>query len=290
MKAILFLLFALSVSQLPGRDSDSNQLALNSQDALRIMTFNIRYNNPNDGEHAWPNRKERVASVIRFHRADIVGMQEVLKGQVDDLEMLLPEYAWFGVGRDDGVDGGEFSPVFYRRERFELIDAGTFWLSESPEVAGSKSWDAALTRIASWVSLRDRNTDKYFLHLNTHFDHRGDRARIESAGLIVSSLEQLADGNPIIVTGDFNVEPSSAAYRVMTGTLFDARLESVSEPHGPEATFAGFTVDLDETGGRIDYIFVDDSISVLSYGVISDQWNGHYPSDHLPVIAELVLP
>ncbi len=217
-------------------------------------------------------------------------MQEVLRGQVDDLEMLLPEYAWFGVGRDDGVDGGEFSPVFYRRERFELVDGETFWLSESPNLAGSKSWDAALTRIASWVILRDTITGQYFFHLNTHFDHRGDRARFESAALIVSSLERLADGNPVIVTGDFNVEPDTAAYRVMTDRLIDARLGSVSEPHGPETTFAGFTVDPEETGGRIDYIFVDDSISVLSYGVVSDQWHGHYPSDHLPVVAELVLP
>ena len=290
MKAILFFLFVTSIPQLPSIDPGIDRLALNNQDALRIMTFNIRYNNPNDGEHAWPNRKERVASVIRFHGADIIGMQEVLKGQIEDLETLLPGYTWFGVGRDDGVDSGEFSPVFYRTERFELLESGTFWLSESPAVAGSKSWDAALTRIASWGKFRDRITDKTFLHLNTHFDHRGEQARTESAGLIVNTLDSLADGNAVIVTGDFNVNPSTDAYGVMTGALSDSRLTSLSEPHGPEATFAGFTVDLDESGDRIDYIFVDDSISVLSHGVISDQWNGHYPSDHLPVISEIVLP
>lgn len=108
-----------------------------------MISFNIRYNNPADGEHAWPLRKERVASLLRFHQADLIGMQEVLQGQLEDLRALLPEYAWVGVGRDDGKNAGEFSPIFYRASRFEVLDSGTFWLSETPELVASKSWDAA---------------------------------------------------------------------------------------------------------------------------------------------------
>ena len=289
MRRFLFALLALFYSPVFPGEQAIQHYGLTGPESIRFMTYNIRYNNPNDGVHAWPSRKDRVASIIRFHGVDIVGMQEVLKGQIDDLETLLPDYAWFGVGRDDGVDGGEFSPTFYRRNRFELIESGTFWLSESPSIAGSKGWDAAITRIANWGIFRDKFTDGGFLHLNTHFDHRGERARTESARLIVDSLARLADGKPIVVTGDFNVEPTAPAYAIMTELLQDSRGSSATAPHGPEATFAGFTVDLMEEGGRIDYIFVDDSTTVLSYGVISDQWNGLYPSDHLPVLAEVLF-
>ncbi len=196
--------------------------------SLRVITFNIRYNNPNDGEHAWPNRKERVASLIRFHQADLIGMQEVLKNQINDLESLLPGYSWIGVGRDDGKDAGEFSPIFYRTERFQLIDNGTFWLSETPDVIGSKSWDAAITRIANWAQFSDRNTSQTFLLLNTHFDHRGEQARSESAKLIVDHLQGLTAEYPIVVTGDFNVPPNSAAYATMLSYLKDSRLVSNS--------------------------------------------------------------
>ena len=257
--------------------------------SLRVITFNIRYNNPNDGEHAWPNRKERVASLIRFHQADLIGMQEVLKNQINDLESLLPGYSWIGVGRDDGKDAGEFSPIFYRTDRFQLTDNGTFWLSETPDVIGSKSWDAAITRIANWAQFSDRNTSQTFLLLNTHFDHRGEQARSESAKLIVDHLQGLTAEYPIVVTGDFNVPPSSAAYATMLSYLKDSRLVSQIPAHGPEGTFAGFTVGSTANQDRIDYIFVDSSTSVLRQGTLTDQHNGNYPSDHLPVFAELLF-
>lgn len=254
---------------------------------LNVMSFNIRYNNPADGEHSWPNRKDRVASVIRFHQADLVGLQEVLRGQIDDLEELLPQYSWIGVGRDDGEDGGEFSPIFYKQDRFNVLDTGTFWLSETPEVIGSKSWDAAITRIANWVLMRDLQSDQEFLYLNTHFDHRGEEARTNSATLIIDRIESLAQGRPIIVSGDFNVPPSTAAYDTMTSALDDSYLKSSTPPHGPEGTFGGFEVGSTANDRRIDYIFVDSSINVWRYAALSDQWNGNYPSDHLPVLIEL---
>lgn len=256
---------------------------------LSVMTFNIRYNNPGDGEHAWPYRKERVAQLIQFHDTDLVGVQEALRGQIDDLSEMLPEFAWVGVGRDDGKDAGEFSPIFYRRDRFTLEDTGTFWLSESPEVIGSKSWDAAITRIANWALFEDSVTGESLLHLNTHFDHRGEQARINSAALIVERLPQLASELPVIVTGDFNVPPTNEVYEIMTGSLQDAYTASVLEPYGPQGTFSGFEVVVTPDDRRIDYVFVDSGTEVLRYGALSDQLNGSYPSDHLPVLVEIRL-
>ena len=257
--------------------------------SIQVLSYNIRYNNPNDGEHAWPYRKDRVAELLQFHQADIVGMQEVLRNQIDDLESLLPEYSWSGVGRDDGANAGEFSPIFYRTDRFEMMDSGTFWLSETPEVIASKSWDAALTRIAHWARLTDRETGKRIFYLNTHFDHRGEQARTESAQLIVERVQQLAGDDPVIVSGDFNVPPTAAAYAAMTDGLLDSRLISRTAPYGPLGTFSGFTVGSTPLEERIDYIFVNDSVLVQRHGVLSDQWNGSYPSDHLPVLSELYL-
>ena len=264
--------------------------AVSADSAIRVMTFNIRYNNPNDGVHAWPNRKEQVASVIRFHQADLVGMQEVLKDQIDDLEVMLPDYARFGVGRDDGVAAGEFAPVFYRKDRFDLLEQATFWLSETPDVPGSKSWDAAITRIVTWGRFRDKHTGATFYLFNTHFDHRGEQARTESARLLLAKIQTLAGDANTVVTGDFNVVPTTEAYRIMTSGLADAKDRTVTPPHGPEGTYSGFTVEQDEIGRRIDYIFVHPAVHVARYGVLTDHWNGHFPSDHLPVLAEILFP
>ena len=284
MKFLLpfLILFAIGLSGcLRSKTADST---------LRVMTFNIRYNNPDDGEHAWPHRRERVASMVRFHEADLVGMQEALKGQVDELEALLPEYAWIGVGRDDGVAAGEFSPIFYRKDRFDLIEQATFWLSETPGVPGSKSWDAAITRIVTWGRFRDTRTGTAFFLFNTHFDHQGAQARTESAHLILAKIDTLAVDAPVVVTGDFNVEPTTEAYRVLIDGLADTRRQSLTPPHGPEETFWGFTVETGEEGRRIDYIFVSPETRVQHYGVLTDHWNGHFPSDHLPVLAEVEFP
>ncbi len=285
----LLALLALLIPELDGGLHPNEPVVAAADSTLRVMTFNIRYNNPGDGEHAWPHRKERVASVIRFHEADLVGVQEALNGQIDDLEALLPAYAWIGVGRDDGVAAGEFSPIFYRQDRFEVVEQATFWLSETPEVPGSKSWDAAITRIVTWGRFRDKTTEEVFYLFNTHFDHRGEQARTQSARLLLEKIDALAGEAPVIVTGDFNVVPTTQAYRVMVTELEDARHRSVTPPHGPDETYFGFTVEAGEEGRRIDYIFVHPDVRVQHYGVLTDHWNGHFPSDHLPVLAEVVL-
>lgn len=286
--AISLMIVQISIAAEP------NALSSNVADSVKVMSFNIRYNNPNDGENAWPNRKAMVASVVNFHAVDLVGMQEVLRDQLTELETLLPDYAWYGVGRDNGgITGentGEFAPIFYRRARLQLLDSGEFWLSETPNQIASRGWDAALPRIATWAKFKDRQSGEDFIHLNTHFDHRGEVARVRSAQLVIDKLAALSDDLAVVVTGDFNVTPDSDAYATMTTGLKDARLKSESTPHGPSGTFGGFTVELGESMDRIDYVFVGDEVKVLRYGVLSDQWNGRYPSDHLPVLAEIQLP
>lgn len=291
MKTIFpLLLLTLIMFARLGIAAEQGAVSSSAASSVNVLSFNIRYNNPDDGEHAWPNRKGMVASVVRFHAADLIGMQEVLRSQIDDLTVLLPNYSWYGVGRNDGKNSGEFSPIFYRRDRFQLLDSGEFWLSRNPDQIGSKSWDAALPRIATWVKFRDRESKQEFIHLNTHFDHRGEVARARSAELILDRLKTLSGNMPVVVTGDFNVPPESEAYATMTSMLVDSKLESVSEPHGPEGTFGGFTVKVGDTGDRIDYVFVAEGTKVLRYAALSDQWDGRYPSDHLPVLAEIIWP
>lgn len=267
---------------------------------LRVMTYNIRYNNPGDGVNAWPNRKDHVAEMIgtKAH-ADLAGLQEALREQIGDLAARLPGYAWFGVGRDDGKEKGEHTPIFYRQERFELLDHNTFWLSETPEVPGSKSWDAAITRIVTWGKFKEKASGVEFYYFNTHFDHIGRQARTESARLIWKKIQSLTQGAPVFLTGDFNVTEKSEAYRVLTGNtpeaapvsdLRDARYLSQSGHQGPTSTFVNEDwTQTREPESKIDFIFVRQGIQVLSHKVLDDQYDGRFPSDHLPVVAELKL-
>jgi endonuclease/exonuclease/phosphatase family metal-dependent hydrolase len=258
--------------------------------ALRVMTFNIRYDEPRDGVNAWPNRKTKVADVIRFHKADLVGVQEALLTQLRDLKTMLPGLSWCGVGRTDGKEAGEFSAIFYRGARFQLLDTKTFWLSEEPGKPGSMGWDAAYPRIVTWAKFRDRVSKKIFFHFNTHFDHRGDRARTESAKLILNRIEEIAGSSPFVLTGDLNVREDSAAYKTLRdGTtklkLSDARYATPNGHFGGDSTFSSFK-EL-EPGNTIDHIFVRTGTRVTEQGTLSDRWNSLWASDHLPVLAEI---
>ena len=264
----------------------------NKGQALRVMSFNIRYDEPRDGVNAWPERKEKVADVIRFHKADTVGVQEALLGQLKDLETLLPDFAWCGVGRTDGKEAGEYSAILYRKDRLKLIKTGTFWLSETPDKVGSMGWDAAYPRIVTWARFRDRKTKKIFIHFNTHFDHRGDKARTESATLILEKLNEIAGRLPFVLTGDLNVREDSATYKTLReGTeavkLADARYASVNRHFGGNSTFSAFK-EL-EPNNKIDYIFVRQGMKVFEHGILSDKWDGLWASDHLPVLAEVQI-
>jgi endonuclease/exonuclease/phosphatase family metal-dependent hydrolase len=261
---------------------------------LRVMTFNIRYDAPTDGPNAWPQRKDIAAGTIAFHRPDIAGLQEVLVSQLRDLETLLPEYSWVGVGRDDGKDGGEFNPIFYRKARFRRLESSTFWLSATPDRPGVKGWDAACARIVTWVRLRDLWTGRVLVAFNTHFDHVGETARRESAKLVHAALERIAAGSPVVLTGDLNCTREDAAYRTLVGpdapgqTLRDARDLAVRPPYGPPASFNGFRAELAE-GRPIDHIFVRPGTFVLAAAILPASLAGRFVSDHNPVVADVRL-
>jgi len=261
---------------------------------LRVMTFNIRMDNPADGPNVWLNRRAHLVSMIRFHKADLVGLQEAQKHQLEYIMESLPEYGWYGVGRDDGKDQGEFSAVLYRKERLDSLATKTFWCSPTPEQPGL-GWDAACTRIVTFGKMKDRTSGRVFFMFNTHLDHVGETARVESAKLIKSRMEAICGTHPMILTGDFNSTPASQPYAIITSPalsggaqLVDARTISSRKHHGPTGTFTGFKIDAapDEP---IDFIFVKKGMTVLFHGTLSDSFDGFLPSDHYPVIAEIVL-
>lgn len=257
---------------------------------IRAMTFNIRLDVASDGENAWPHRKEMVEAVIKHENPDLLGMQEVLLHQKQYLEAALPGYTFVGVGRDDGADAGEFSPLGWRNDRFAVVDSGTFWLSPTPEVAGSKDWDAALPRIATWAVLRDRNGGATIRVLNTHFDHVGTVARANAARMIAEWVA--GSDTPAIIMGDFNVTPGSEPYRILADTaqsgLADARTTSRAPPYGPPGTFTGFDI-ARAAEAPIDHIFVTGDFAVDRYAVVTQHWGGRLPSDHYPVVADIEL-
>lgn len=260
---------------------------------LRVMSFNIRYNNPKDSDNAWSHRKDMAASMVHLHRPDVIGLQEVLIDQLEDLAARLPDFAWVGVGREDGATQGEFAATFYRRARLMLLENGTFWLSETPETPGRIGWDAHCVRTATWCRFRDNVTGAPFVFLNTHFDHAGERARRASALMLLARAHALAGDAPVIVTGDLNCYETSETYRLLAQSggeggfrLYDAKTQSEAPHHGPAATFHAFTGVL---RSRIDYIFVTEDVRVLRHATLADHWDGRYPSDHMPVVADVLL-
>ncbi|WP_439555417.1 endonuclease/exonuclease/phosphatase family protein [Dyadobacter sp.] len=273
MKRLIFpflLLFALSTATFAQKGT------------INVASYNLRYNTSNDGINAWPNRKENVKALIRFHEFDIFGVQEALVGQLKDVAEL-PEFAYYGKGRDDGKEGGEHSAIFYKKDRFKLLKSGDFWLSETPDKPG-KGWDATCcNRICSWGKFQDRDTKKEFFLFNVHFDHQGVEARKQSGQLMVKKISEIAGKATVFLTGDFNSTPETEQIKAIQGILSDAHEVTKQAPYGPEGTFNSFKFDA-KMDKRIDYIFVSKNVDVLKYGVLTDAKEQRYPSDHQPVV------
>jgi len=252
-----------------------------------LISYNIRLNTQKDGINAWPFRKEKVASLLRFHEADIFCVQEALCDQMEDLKTFFPGFDSYGVGRDDGIHQGEHIAVFYRRNRFDCISSGTFWLCETPEIP-EFGWDAGCKRTVTWLRLKDSLSSRQLFVFNTHFDNNGIIARTESAKLVLTKIEEINQEQlPLMLTGDFNMVKSEEPIQTILGKLNDALYKSLTPPYGPEGTSRGF--DVKEMPKKIDYIFVNDKVTVLKHGVLSDSFGLYYPSDHLPVLAEIKL-
>ena len=255
-------------------------------DPLSVMSFNIRLPAESDGVDYWETRKPLAVRMLREQQPDVIGLQELVKAQADYLVRELPQYAWFGRGREaDG--GGEHMGVFYRKDRLKVIESGDFWLSDTPDVAGSITWGHPHPRMVTWALFEQRSDGRRFYLFNTHLPYRDEdeAARLKGAQAIARRLATLPDDVPVVLTGDFNTTPDSDAHAVLAGTLQDA-WTTAPRVEGIDATFHGFTGKADR---RIDWIFVRGA-QLESITSVTTRWNNRYPSDHFPLVATLRLP
>jgi endonuclease/exonuclease/phosphatase family metal-dependent hydrolase len=276
-------------------DPDAPAVELRRDEGLSILSFNIRFDSPTDGRNRWKHRRRAVAELVDGC-ADIAGLQEVRRCPLGYLARHLRRFRWVGVGRDDGRRKGEFAPIFYRADRFERGERGTFWLSTTPDAPGTSSWESSRPRIATWVVLRERATGRELLHLNVHLDHRSAAARANGAKVIRKRLAQLAGGRPVVLTGDFNDGPGGEAHAILTDpapadggpVLVDARHVSLSGHDGPDSTWTGF--EAVKEGRVIDFVLVSTDVTVLRHRSMDGRLGARFLSDHLPVHALVALP
>ena len=251
---------------------------------MRIMSFNVLCGGA--GIKDWPARTPLVVRTIYNADPDTFGVQEAHIDWMRALCACLPAYDYVGVGREDGKEDGEFSAVFYKKDKFELLDSGSFWLSETPEKPG-KGWDAACVRICSWAKLREKESGKTFTHLNTHLDHRGQTAMQKGAQLVAERGKAISGSDPAFFTGDFNVTPDSAPYQaVLAGGFKDCR--RMAQETDTDDTFHNYGRP-DDPGCVIDYVFCKGNVSVQRFAVIRDRIDGMLPSDHYPVFADVTF-
>lgn len=264
------------------------------EESINVMTYNIRYDDNREDENAWENRKKIISETIQFHKVGIAGLQEALKHQIDDLKKLLHGYEWFGVGREDGIEKGEFNPIFFLEDKYQILEKSTFWLSETPGKPGIIAWDAACPRIVTWGKFKDKRTGIIFYIFNTHFDHIGETARVKSAELLVEKIEEVAGEFPVILTGDFNCTVNSRPYEILysgrgdISGVINTQMLSGSDHYGSTGTYNRFSHDL-RPGHAIDFIFVRNIREVLRHGVFSNRWDGEFGSDHWPVLTEIII-
>ena len=261
------------------------------------MTFNIRYGTANDGVNSWPNRSALVIDVVRDRSPDILGLQEALRFQLDEMRTALPHYGEIGVGRDDGREAGEYAAILYRSDRFEMEESGTFWLSDTPRIPGSKSWGNRITRICTWARLASIETSERFYVFNLHLDHESQSSRERSVELLARRITEHADNDPVVVLGDFNAGEDNPAIRFLLGELaatdagwsypsphlrdtYRTRYPTAGEDVGTFNAFRG-----ESSGEQIDWILVSEHWDVLEAAIVRTHYDGRYPSDHFPVTA-----
>ncbi len=255
---------------------------------LTVMSFNIRYGTADDGGNSWQHRADLVWAIVRDHAPDVLGVQEALRFQLDELHETIPGYGEVGVGRDDGAEAGEYAAILYRDERLRLIESGTFWLSDTPRVPASASWGNDIPRICTWARLEDRHSERRFWVFNVHFDHQSQPSRERSAELLVARLAARPPTEPVILLGDFNAgEDNPARLLLVTGPR-PALLDTYRVVHARsagEGTFNGFVGDT--SGARIDAVLVSRDWRIRDAAIVRTQRDGRYPSDHFPVTAVL---
>lgn len=278
MKARSLAVFILLICMNPVRSQD-----------ITLLTYNLRYDTEADGPNRWDNRKAFLISQLGFYRPDVFGTQEGLLHQLQDIKNGLTGYDFFGRGREDGDQEGEFSAIFYNKEALTLLAEKTFWLSETPETP-SKGWDAAIKRVCTYGLFETTRDKQRFFVFNTHLDHMGETARKESVRLLLDRIPAInRSGLPVVLMGDFNLEPGHAAIANLKDVLDDAHELAGDRPFGPAGTFNGFDVTQPATR-RIDYLFVSPSdFRLKRYAILTATIDGRFPSDHFPVYAQLQL-
>lgn len=264
-------------------------ISFSQETSLSLMTYNIRYDNPMDGENVWSKRKEDVVCLIKFYEPVIFGTQEGLPHQVAYIDENLPNFDFVGEGRDGG-NNGEFTAIFYQKNQFEVLKTKTFWLSLTPDTP-SKNWDAALPRICTYALFKEKETGVLFWIFNAHFDHIGQQSRLNSVDLILKKINsENIENYPVFFMGDLNSEPSNEVISKINSHLTDTFDITANTPFGPTGTFNGFEFHKPVTR-KIDYIFIsnDSQIEVNKHAILSNSKNLKYPSDHLPIYIEVDL-
>lgn len=300
MLSSLPILFALLLGpvQSPAQTSKPELQApaavpVQPREPLMVMTFNIRYGTAKDGENDWSARRSMLFEVVRDANADLIGLQEALDFQIDEILAAVPGYAVVGVGRDDGAEKGEYSAILFRKDRFHVAEAGTFWFSDTPSVVASKSWGNNITRICTWARFIDRD-GRGFYHFNLHLDHQSQPSRERSTVLLRGRIDTRGTPDPVIVTGDFNVGESNPALATLTvpgGTGAPVFLDTFRVLHAGAqnvGTFSGFKFGT-EGADKIDYVLVQPGTEVMSAEIVRFSRNNRYPSDHFPVTARVRL-
>lgn len=261
---------------------------LYAQESMLFLTYNIKLDYPKEGENSWVNRRPFLINQLKFYGADVFGVQEAMPNQMNEMDSLLTDYNYIGVGRDDGINQGEYSALFYKSKDFKVLKSSTFWLSETPDIV-SMGWDAVCNRICTYGLFEDKITERRFYVFNTHFDHIGTAARKHSAELIIAKIKEInKEMYPVILMGDFNMEESHESIQFISKYLKDSKYVSNLEPFGPSGTFNDFNFKEPVTK-RIDFIFLSPGIEVQKHAVLSDSKDCRYPSDHLPVLVKISL-
>jgi endonuclease/exonuclease/phosphatase family metal-dependent hydrolase len=298
IQSLVLLLSLALTSTSPARAAASNERPQAKADLL-VMSFNIRYGAADDGENNWDKRKDLACEVVRRQGPDLVGLQEALRAQIDDIRAALPEYGEIGVGRDDGKTKGEYSAILYRKDRFDVNESGTFWLSDTPEVPGSITWGNACTRVCTWARFLPKSGKPFYM-FNTHLDHVSQPAREKGMALIMSRLCSRKHPDPVVLTGDFNSGENNPVVRYLQGERqLEAANNGLSKNPLPLVdTFRVLHKDATEVGtshgfkggrsaAKIDYIFVQPGVEVLKAEILHDSKDNRYPSDHFPIMAAI---
>lgn len=279
MKSIIILLFFLMMGPYSNPDYD-----------VKVISFNIRYGTADDGNNSWPHRKNILFNLIRNENPDFLGLQEAMIFQIEEIIRECPGYKYVGRTREADRTSGEATPILYKASDFELIKQETLWLSETPAVPASKSWDSSLPRIFTWAYFRRKKDQKDLIVFNTHYDHLGEMARLESSKVIVSYMHRYFNEKNIILIGDFNaLEKSDPVHYLAENTLMplsDSYRRLHKKNNEKDMTYYGWNEHIPGTGRRIDYIFYSGSLKPVEVYVSGYHENNHYPSDHMPVVAK----